>query len=1543
MINLFKLRAILGKITRSRIVLTSGLLVLTLSNTTRITTNGTIPNQVFPANEVGKMIGTQMSDLHLNQPIVFDGYAILTGNAVHEVWNISNPYKPTLVKKITSAYAKGEAESHEITMYQDLNGKFYMATISGKGFDIWDVTNVTNPTYVKAVQIPNVNYGDVDNGVWGLSWQGKYVYVGATNQGVYVVDVSNMQSPVIKAQVPMTQLGGVKSGPLFAMGNLLVITSPKDNSGVATIDISDPEKPIVLDYIKAKDNNSYFGGFYGKNAVLINPVRFYDVTTDPSNIKLVGQKTTEKAEYVSFDEGKLFLGGVRGGSQGIHIFDLSNISNIQKTMHIPGRDSRWDDQFSCPVGNMVIIADDQKVSNRFVGAKMAVHSAAKNTKGPTVIYSNPVPNATKVSVNTSIGISFSDWIEFKSINKSSFILRLASGGEPIAGTWNWVYTTATFTPDKPLALNTKYQVELNSGVTDLVGNPIQNTYRYTFTTGINSPVSYTSPNITGNGPSLLSSNVQWKVSNPSNNVIYEWTKEGEIFATGASASPTYSEVGRYQGCVRVYEKKEVVGLKTYEAESGFFSSGAGSFASTNAGYTGTGYGDFSNNTGNNVYLEWQIDSPSDAVANLRVRHANGGTTNRPLNLVVNGESLNTFTFAPTGAWTTYSNTPYFNGVSLNKGINIIRLVANAGAAGGNIDNLQLDIKSRISNISEAEQGQGNGGVVLANTHAGYEGSGYIDFPDVAQGPNVKITWAINSSTTSATKLTFRYGNGGAANRPLNLRVNGGNPILVNFPTTGSWTNWSTVTTGNVTLNAGNNTVVLSADAGSVGANIDQVSFSTLEGVTGRLLESKCFMQVVYEQTTVQPKSSATMLKLGNAIWNVNSDAGTVSAINATSYNKLYEVKVGSSPKSIASVGNNIWVVNKDSWSISVINSTTGIVSTTYELPFASQPNSIVVSHDEKFAYVSLQALGKVLKISTTNGNIAGTITLGTGEYETLPQIGAMALNSTGQKLLVCRFISEDNARGEVYEVNPTTMTLVKTVGMLSTQTTDGSNASRGIPNYLHGITINPNGKEAWIASKKDNIERGGFRDGNFLDHETTVRAITSRIDLGTMADQLDKRIDIDNSDRCNSVTFNAYGDIAFVTLAGNNEVAVLDTKAGTKLTQFTVGKVPDGAIFDAISKKLFVHNFMSRSITVVDVTKLLDDSGVESVLKEVNVVQNETLTPQVLLGKQLFYDAASVKLNQTGYMACASCHLDGGHDGQTWDFTSLDEGFRNTIDLRGRAGTKHGRIHWTANFDEIHDFENQIRDLGSGTGLMEDNDFLATKDPFGPSKAGYSTDLDALAAYITTLDKVPSSPFRTSTGSLTNNGLIGRTIFQQNNCQSCHAGSIFTDSPTNARHDIGTTKSSSGKRMGGILDGLDTPSLLGVWNTAPYLHDGSALTLRDAVLAHKNLNISGNIDFLVEYLRQIDDKETNNDVLTNLSDGTLNDKAITVYPNPAQEKLYVSGTEPGDQLTIYNTFGVAVKQYVVIIKGQFIDVSTLSPGVYTLSVKGKKTLNWVKQ
>src|SRR6185436_14622225 len=174
-------------------------------------------------------------------------------------------------------------------------------------------------------------------------------------------------------------------------------------------------------------------------------------------------------------------------------------------------------------------------------------------------------------------------------------------------------------------------------------------------------------------------------------------------------------------------------------------------------------------------------------------------------------------------------------------------------------------------------------------------------------------------------------------------------------------------------------------------------------------------------------------------------------------------------------------------------------------------------------------------------------------------------------------------------------------------------------------------------------------------------------------------------------------------------------------------------------------------------------------LGSVVTVANELLAPSVLQGKQLFYDAQDDRLAHDNYLSCASCHNDGGGDGRVWDLTGFGEGLRNTIELRGRVGMGHGPLHWTGNFDEVQDFEGQIRTLAAGTGLMTNADFnTGTRStPLGDPKAGISSDLDALAAYVASLNAVPASPYRN--GALSSSAATGRTTFANKQCGSCHA------------------------------------------------------------------------------------------------------------------------------------------------------------------------------
>src|SRR5262249_46263130 len=70
-------------------------------------------------------------------------------------------------------------------------------------------------------------------------------------------------------------------------------------------------------------------------------------------------------------------------------------------------------------------------------------------------------------------------------------------------------------------------------------------------------------------------------------------------------------------------------------------------------------------------------------------------------------------------------------------------------------------------------------------------------------------------------------------------------------------------------------------------------------------------------------------------------------------------------------------------------------------------------------------------------------------------------------------------------------------------------------------------------------------------------------------------------------------------------------------------------------------------------------------------------------------------------------------------------------------------------------------------------------------------------------------------------------------------------------------KPSSGNRLYGPLTGIDTPTLRDVWATAPYLHDGSATTIADAVQAHDNVSLTAQeLSQVAAYAGQIGGQES---------------------------------------------------------------------------------------
>jgi cytochrome c peroxidase len=196
------------------------------------------------------------------------------------------------------------------------------------------------------------------------------------------------------------------------------------------------------------------------------------------------------------------------------------------------------------------------------------------------------------------------------------------------------------------------------------------------------------------------------------------------------------------------------------------------------------------------------------------------------------------------------------------------------------------------------------------------------------------------------------------------------------------------------------------------------------------------------------------------------------------------------------------------------------------------------------------------------------------------------------------------------------------------------------------------------------------------------------------------------------------------------------------------------------------------------------------------------LTPDIAMGRQLFFAADDPRLNNptTTAVSCNTCHTEGGReDGHTWGFP---DGPRQTPGLAGRMISQTAPFHWSGEFPDLVDFmQHTAQSRMGGNGQLD------------------ATQVNQLQAYMDFLPP-PDNPNRLTVPSEAQ--VRGAQVFQLAECSTCHSGEALTN---NSFADVGTF--AAGDDLTKLTRGLNTPSLLGLARTAPYLHDGSAATLED--------------------------------------------------------------------------------------------------------------------
>ena len=529
------------------------------------------------------------------------------------------------------------------------------------------------------------------------------------------------------------------------------------------------------------------------------------------------------------------------------------------------------------------------------------------------------------------------------------------------------------------------------------------------------------------------------------------------------------------------------------------------------------------------------------------------------------------------------------------------------------------------------------------------------------------------------------------------------------------------------------------------------------------------------------------------------------------------------------------VVCQRSGVMQIFNQLDGSLAAEVTFPPASRPYGVTTSADGQRLFVTLQGSGQVAELL---GGVDDTWRINR-LVDIGPDARGIALLPDG-RLAITRWRSPDT-HGELWIWDPDDEAPAVIWPLAYDPQAASDTEIGGVPNYLDHILISPQGHELALPSTQAHFAHGELTSGSAAAFDEVLRAVVSFVDIEAEGEVFERRKQFDGRGLASAGVYTRYGDYLYLAMRGSRTVERLDRfSANQSGTLVNTGRAVEGLALSRDDRLLFVNATLDRVIKIYDVSSF---TTLPMPVAEIALVDQEPLDSQILTGKQLFNDSADPRLSQEGYIACAHCHLEGDSDHRTWDFSDRGEGLRQTISLLGRQGSGHGPIHWSANFDEGQDFESDLRGPFGGFGLMTDEDFhTGTRAmSLGDPKRGLSPELDALAAYMTSLNTHLPSPHRDPSGALTDEAQLGRALFfsEEVGCSECHApprmtDSQFLDDGEPLLHDVGTLSDLSGLRLHGPLIGLDTPTLHGLWHSAPYLHDGSAASLRD-VLTTANL------------------------------------------------------------------------------------------------------------
>ncbi len=547
---------------------------------------------------------------------------------------------------------------------------------------------------------------------------------------------------------------------------------------------------------------------------------------------------------------------------------------------------------------------------------------------------------------------------------------------------------------------------------------------------------------------------------------------------------------------------------------------------------------------------------------------------------------------------------------------------------------------------------------------------------------------------------------------------------------------------------------------------------------------------------------------GREVWVACEAAGSVIVVDAARRTKLAEIPVGGQATSLvfSPDGKRAYVTVRLNDSVAVVDVASRKVIR--NLPVADEPHGIAIDPAGKTLFVMGTAFDAVSVVDVATGKETKRLAASRNPW-------SAALSPDGKRLLVT------NALSRFVPFRSPSLSEVTVFDVAGQRVEDRWVAPEA--NLLLGVAWNPNGEYALatLNRTKNLVPMTRILQGWTITNGIAVLWKDGRVDQVLLDEPQHYFADITD------VAFTPDGKRALATSAGTDRVAVIDTEKLVAL----IRSMPDqerrdflpnwlGASSEFVIARIPVKN-NPRGVTVAPdgatawVANTLDDSLSVIDMKTLRVVTRVDLggprqVTHIRWGEQLFHSANITFQRQ---FACATCHPDGHVDGLTYDIEADGLGV-NPVDNRTLRG-----IYDTDPFKWEGTNPSLARQCGARLAI-----FFTRIAPFSPVQ------LKALNDYTVTIPRPPNR-YRALGAALTEAQRRGRRIFERTRtndgreipvdlrCITCHFPPYFTD---RSKRNVGT------KHALDTHDGsFDVPHLSNIYDSAPYLHDGTAHTLEE--------------------------------------------------------------------------------------------------------------------